>query len=173
MFGRRQHPAPSYRTLKSLGYTLLNNKCSWIVIFTLPTLMPLLNAISRTAIRLFPKISSSTRQTFTSRRAVGWTWACDRFATYLVPSKNLLYQPQTSAHDWVSFPYYSFNIRRISASVTVFFTRNLMIRRCSTLGVTRHHLVLPVMCRSKVYSRVPGSDCSVATVGCRSTWDTD
>jgi hypothetical protein len=42
------------------AHIFLNIMCSWIIVSTLPTLIPLLDAISHTVFGLFPKISSST-----------------------------------------------------------------------------------------------------------------
>jgi hypothetical protein len=99
----------------------------------------LLNAILRTVILLFPKISFSTRRMFTPDTIVGWTWTCGRFETSLQSSENLFYQSQTHACDRICFQYRIFNLRRNSSGFPFTLTMNLMIRvqRCSTLGVTK------------------------------------
>jgi hypothetical protein len=126
------------RTSTFLGPTVRTflNKCSWIIIPTLPKLVHTLAAISCTAICQFYKISNSTRRMFTSVKAVSCTWACSRLASCSLSSENLLHQSYTHARDKVSSSYFALPLRRISAGYTFSFTRNLMIYRCCTLGVT-------------------------------------
>jgi hypothetical protein len=60
----------------------------WIIVSAL-------NTFATTAIRVIPKMSSSARRLCSSRTAVGWSWTCGRFKTYLRHSENVSYQSQT------------------------------------------------------------------------------
>jgi hypothetical protein len=71
------------------AHTFLKNKCSWIIVSTLPTRMPLLDAISCNVIHQFPKISLSSWNVFTWRMAIGSMWARSSFKTSLQSSEHL------------------------------------------------------------------------------------
>jgi hypothetical protein len=139
-------------------HTFLNSKCSWMIVWTFPAIIPLLDEISRTVI-LFPKINPSALWMFTSHATVDWTWACGRSLQH---SENLLYQSQKLSHVRIFSPYRAFNLWKIAAGFTlcnVEFDDTALFHTMSDKFWC--HLLLAIMCVSGVHGYLPSSECKL------------
>jgi hypothetical protein len=94
--------------------SILHN--SWVTALTFPTVMPPVDAMSHTAIHLFPKICSLMRKMFTCCTSASWMWACSRLKTSLWFSETYCTNHRHWVHITVSSSYKEFLLASLPLS---------------------------------------------------------